>query len=67
MNREVHVRFWERLGVKLPWATRQGSRYNTRVAGSKALRADARHADVRARVDLAVAGYGLGPSPTSAP
>jgi hypothetical protein len=23
MNREVHVRFWERLGVKVPWATRQ--------------------------------------------
>ena len=22
MNREVHVRFWERLGVKVPWATR---------------------------------------------
>jgi hypothetical protein len=23
MNREVHVRFWERAGVKLPRATRQ--------------------------------------------
>ena len=23
MNREVHARFWERLGVKFPWATRQ--------------------------------------------
>ncbi len=22
MNREIHVRFCERLGVKLPWATR---------------------------------------------
>ena len=22
MNREVHVRIWERLGVKFPWATR---------------------------------------------
>ena len=21
MNREVHVRFWEGLGVQLPWAT----------------------------------------------
>jgi putative transposase len=23
MNREVHVRIWERLGVQVPWATRQ--------------------------------------------
>ena len=23
MNREVHVRFWERVGVKFPRATRQ--------------------------------------------
>ena len=23
MNREVHARFWNRLGVKFPWATRQ--------------------------------------------
>jgi hypothetical protein len=23
VNREVHARFWERLGVKFPWATRQ--------------------------------------------
>ena len=22
MNREVHVRFWEGLGVRFPWATR---------------------------------------------
>ena len=21
MNREVHVRFWESLGVRFPWAT----------------------------------------------
>ena len=26
MNREVHVRFWERLGVKVPWATRHEGR-----------------------------------------
>jgi hypothetical protein len=25
MNREVHVRFWERLGVKVPWATRRSA------------------------------------------
>ena len=29
MNREVHVRFWERLGVKFPWATRQSQRRST--------------------------------------
>jgi hypothetical protein len=22
VNREVHARFWERLGVQVPWATR---------------------------------------------
>ena len=22
MNREIHVRFWEGLGVRFPWATR---------------------------------------------
>ena len=21
MNREIHVRFWESLGVRFPWAT----------------------------------------------
>lgn len=24
MNREVHVRFWEGLGVRFPWATQLG-------------------------------------------
>ena len=24
MNREVHVRFWESLGVRFPWATQLG-------------------------------------------
>ncbi len=28
MNREVHARFWERLGVKFPWATRLFVRIN---------------------------------------
>jgi ADP-ribosyl-[dinitrogen reductase] hydrolase len=26
VNREVHARFWERLGVKFPWATRPAAR-----------------------------------------
>ena len=24
MNREIHVRFWEGLGVRFPWATQLG-------------------------------------------
>ena len=35
MNREIHVRFWEGLGVRFPWATQlglaEGSVRNKRV------------------------------------
>src|SRR5947207_1479166 len=30
VTREGHARFWERLGVKLPWATRQKEKLNQR-------------------------------------
>jgi hypothetical protein len=31
MNREVHVRFWERLRVKVPRATRQKAKYSLQM------------------------------------
>mgnify|MGYP003439507645 CR=1 FL=1 len=42
MNREVHVRFWERLGVKVPWATRQIPPCQKQPSGWNASEADAR-------------------------
>src|SRR6266478_91433 len=33
MSREAHVRFWERVGVRLPGATRHRARHDRLVAG----------------------------------
>jgi len=35
MNREVHVRFWERLGVRFPRATRQKCPKRLRLPAGK--------------------------------
>jgi hypothetical protein len=34
MNREVHVRFWERQRVKVPRATRQSRRFDAQTTAS---------------------------------
>ena len=32
MNREIHVRFWEGLGVRFPWATHLARRQRERCS-----------------------------------
>ena len=55
MNREVHVRFWESLGVRFPWATQLVSRrcdlcsYGLDSGGARVRRQVLREREVRSR------------------
>ena len=64
MTREGHARFWERLGVKLPWATRQSAHAGYLIITAEVPQiADGTAAVRRTGVQCHMQTFGCRPSP----